>query len=189
MVTPNASLIEQLRERASDRERATDMQIDIARPPVSKAELDSAEASLGFRLPQLLRELYHLVGNGGFGPGYGLIELLGSATSKGESVVENYLRYRFHNLNLFHPTWPERLLPISEWGCAIGSCVDCSKPDAPVVRHDPHFEDDDEYGSECTSEYGTESLWVECSSLQAWLEAWLEGTELFSAGRKPTNEE
>jgi hypothetical protein len=41
-------------------------------PPVTLAVLYEAETRLGFSLPTLLRELYLLVGNGGFGPEYGL---------------------------------------------------------------------------------------------------------------------
>ena len=44
---------------------------DVA--PRATLELcDSAELQLGFSLPTFLRELYVKVGNGGFGPGYGL---------------------------------------------------------------------------------------------------------------------
>jgi hypothetical protein len=43
-------------------------------PPVSSAAIAEAEIRLGFNLPVLLRELYQCVGNGRFGPGYGLSE-------------------------------------------------------------------------------------------------------------------
>ena len=44
-------------------------------PPVSESDLVRAEALLGFGLPPLLRQLYLHVGNGGYGPGYGLYPL------------------------------------------------------------------------------------------------------------------
>ena len=58
---------------------------------VSDAEIAEAERRLGFQLPELLRELYTCVGDGGFGPGYGFLGLIkpvpiGDFT--GESVVE-----------------------------------------------------------------------------------------------------
>ena len=40
--------------------------------PTSLAVVEAAEQSLGFYLPHLLREIYTQVGNGGFGPGYGI---------------------------------------------------------------------------------------------------------------------
>ncbi len=47
-----------------------------AKPPVSLADLTDAETIIGFPLPTLLRRIYLEVGNGGFGPGYGLFPLL-----------------------------------------------------------------------------------------------------------------
>src|SRR5690242_10047052 len=41
-------------------------------PPATVAEVDAAEAALGLAIPPLLRRLYTEVGNGGFGPHYGL---------------------------------------------------------------------------------------------------------------------
>jgi len=43
--------------------------------PATPAALADAEAALGFRLPGLLRTLYVEVGNGGFGPVFGLLPL------------------------------------------------------------------------------------------------------------------
>ena len=48
--------------------------------PVSAADIDAVEKALGQRLPPLLTEIYRFVGNGGFGPGYGLTGLSGGAT-------------------------------------------------------------------------------------------------------------
>src|ERR1700722_8059994 len=45
------------------------------RPPVDASALARAEDRLGFRLPPLVYALYSQVGNGGYGPGYGFIEL------------------------------------------------------------------------------------------------------------------
>jgi len=40
--------------------------------PASPEAVDEAEEAFGFPLPGLLRRLYAEVGNGGFGPGYGI---------------------------------------------------------------------------------------------------------------------
>jgi hypothetical protein len=72
-------LIAQLRQRATDRRRATDQSKRFptsARSPIDEDSVRSAEASLGQALPALLSELYLRVGNGGFGPGYGVLPLL-----------------------------------------------------------------------------------------------------------------
>jgi hypothetical protein len=42
-------------------------------PCVSEDLVQAVERRLGFALPQLLRDVYTRVGNGGFGPAYGLI--------------------------------------------------------------------------------------------------------------------
>ncbi|MGW9454236.1 hypothetical protein [Streptomyces sp. NPDC055632] len=44
-------------------------------PPLTKAEVDLAERSLGYPLPGLLRRLYTEIGDGGFGPEGGLASL------------------------------------------------------------------------------------------------------------------
>lgn len=46
------------------------------RPPLSEAGITEAETSLGFQLPSLLREIYGIVADGGFGPPYGFLPLL-----------------------------------------------------------------------------------------------------------------
>ncbi len=80
-----------------------------ANPPVTATELAQAEALLGFPLPRLLKSIYLEVGNGGFGPGYGL--------------------FRLHK-------WPEKVVMICEWGCNIYSYLDCSTFGCPVLRLD-----------------------------------------------------
>ncbi len=205
-------LLEQLRERAFDPERATDMGCSffrdgagrsvqrIARLPVSEAEIADAEAALGFRLPDLLRTVYLHVGNGGFGPGYGLIGLGGGATSDGgQSAVEMYVSLRADVPAADGTGWPEGLLPICDWGCAIRSSIDCTHPDTPVVRHDPNMERDTSAEHSLRAEHNSRTeadaqqqiafvpryttvwggAWVECPTLQEWLEAWLAGTRLF----------
>src|SRR5687767_10801011 len=46
-----------------------------ALPPLTPAQVDAADRSLGLRLPPLLRAVYVQVGNGNFGPGFGLFPL------------------------------------------------------------------------------------------------------------------
>ena len=82
-------LIGKIREMANSAEQRTSMALLVrgrvrrgrpARPlpePVSREAVKVAEERLGFPLPPLLGALWVEVGNGGFGPGYGLFGLEG----------------------------------------------------------------------------------------------------------------
>lgn len=41
--------------------------------PISRKDLRSVEETIGFELPEFVRSLYLNVGNGGFGPEYGIV--------------------------------------------------------------------------------------------------------------------
>jgi hypothetical protein len=91
--------------------------------PVLEKVLREAEKELGFSMPTLLRACYLSIGNGGFGPGLGLIGLEGGYTSDHGTLVEAYL-----SLKSAMPNWKNGLLPFCEWGCNMYSCVDCTDP-------------------------------------------------------------
>ena len=57
-------------------------------PPVSEASLVEAERHFGFRLPDLLREIYGTVADGGFGPTCGLLPLLTPEEEAGLPYVD-----------------------------------------------------------------------------------------------------
>ena len=133
--------------------------------PASERILSSAEQRLGFPLPPLLRLLYSDVSNGGFGPGYGFLPLFPPAAQPSEdSVVVLYEVFRAHDPEEPDWSWPERLLCVCDWGCAIRSCVDCSRPELPMVRFDPNEE---------------EQFFPEAPNLDGWLEDWLSGNDLW----------
>jgi len=50
-------------------------------PPATADQLQATETQLGMPLPGVLRALYAMVGNGGFGPAYGLVGAAGGAPS------------------------------------------------------------------------------------------------------------
>jgi hypothetical protein len=101
-----SSIIERLRLRTQDPASTTSMSAFMpgrfaAYPPASGSVVEAAEASLGFRLPPLLNDLYTQVGNGGFGPGYGIFGLEGGYTDhdiindfQGGTLVEWYCAFR-----------------------------------------------------------------------------------------------
>lgn len=69
-----------------------------ARPPApvaTYASIAADEQTLCFRLPALLKRMYVEVGNGGWGPGYGLLGLTGGAKDDlGQTAVQCYGRVR-----------------------------------------------------------------------------------------------
>jgi hypothetical protein len=107
----------------------------IAARPEAVAE---AEAVVGFPLPKLLRRLFLEVGNGGFGPGYGVLGVRdGHRDDLGHTAIDLW--------RMAHDTpaggWAfigPNLLPICHWGCAIYSFVDCSADDGPMWGWDPN---------------------------------------------------
>jgi hypothetical protein len=147
--------------------------------PVTEEELMQAETQLGFVLPSLLRRIYLEVGNGGFGPGYGLLpldEIPPNAVYGMESLVAAYQGMRsfsqkdideyFAEEEEKPALWPEGVLILCDWGCNIYSCLDCSSSDLPIFRMD-------------SNENFMVEWAIEASSLQQWLEAWVDGKSLF----------
>jgi hypothetical protein len=131
---------------------------------VAAAEIAEAERRLGFPLPDLLRELYAFVGDGGFGPGYGLLGLTKPfpGDSQDETVVGLYEIFRGGDPENPSWSWRDRLLPIVDWGCAIRSCVDCSTTALQIFR-------DESYCS-CVPE---------SPSFEQWLNDWMAGRDLW----------
>ena len=195
------SLIDRLNERAHDPKRATDEGhgfrdekgrpiVFVAAPPATEQQIADAEQRLGFRLPPLLCQVYQEVGDGGFGPGYGLYGL--STEGGRESLVKHYGMLRQAQTS---PPWPMGLVPICDWGCGIASYLDCSLPEAPVVRLDPNMPKGDvaervpeemHYGRAAQVEG---ACWVERPSFEEWLMAWADGQPLFYAAYGEAGEE
>lgn len=167
------TLLQSIRQRASK----PSTQIDIGQfslpaiaPPLTAQGLSSAERQLGFAIPTLLAQIYTGVGNGGFGPGYGLLGLQGGALDDlGHDAITLYCLYRQTDPTDPDWAWPVGLLPICHWGCAIYSCVDCAQADSPVRVFDPNAHN---------------GAWTRCfiphkNSLESWLSAWVSGVSLW----------
>jgi hypothetical protein len=153
-------ILERLRVRRSNPEGRIDM--DTLAPPALYAPVDDAavaeaEAALGFAIPTFLSRIYREVGNGGFGPGAGLLGLSnGHVNADGLTLVETYQSFLAGD-------WPAGLLPLWDWGDAMWSCVDSRSREGTIVTHD-------ETGATRTA-----------FTLPSWLDAWLEGADLFSS--------
>ncbi|HEY1189433.1 MAG TPA: SMI1/KNR4 family protein [Gemmata sp.] len=136
--------------------------------PTTLAEVSAVEGQLGFRLPELLRRLYTEVGNGGFGPVFGLIPL--TLVSLGDDVpaeAEFELAGGYARLiRRFGEQWPRGLVPAFYCGCTVFEFVDCRSPDGSVVWFDE--------GSEALSELLARET---VPSLARRLEGWLAGEQ------------
>jgi hypothetical protein len=133
----------------------------------------SDEARLGFALPPLLKRIYQEIGNGGFGPGYGLIGLSGGVPDyDGSTAPALYELFRSSSTDEPGWNWPQGLLPICDWGCAIRSCVDCTEPDFKMRIFDPNVHDGDDWA---------DSLFEESPSFDTWIAEWASGASLWEA--------
>jgi hypothetical protein len=111
--------------------------------PVDEATVNRAETALGFGLPPLLAALYSRIGDGGFGPEYGLLPLLDNPPAGEPAAVTQYLAQRASGHKDTDWPWPEGVLPISHWGCAMYACVDCRTPQATVLLYEPNADEAD----------------------------------------------
>src|SRR5438132_11366139 len=60
-------------------------------PPATEEQLQATEEALGFALPPLLRACYLRVSNGGFGPGEGVMGVIGGFEDNRGNIVDAYL--------------------------------------------------------------------------------------------------
>src|SRR5262249_3052520 len=130
------------------------------RPPASPGEIEAAEKALGFSLPEPLGLIYTRVGNGGFGPGEGLLPIQGlGLPNLARNAVEVYLAARAHR-EAPSWEWPEQLLPFCFWGNGVFSCADCSQAGSPVLRWNPPVDWSWQTAVDCLSD--------EVPSLRLW---------------------
>lgn len=178
------TLFERIRQKCNEQGWRPDeayhrMEHEQYYPPATESQLLATEAVLGFPLPPALRTLYAQVANGGFGPGFGILGALGgfACSSIGGNIVEAYhaltdktplLDYTAYKrisgertlFELPGGVWSNRLLPLCDWGCLITSFLDIHT--GQVLRGSPVSR----------TAY---ILRPQASSLEEWLERWLQG--------------
>lgn len=122
----------------------------------SEQALGEAEAAIGRPLPDEVQQLF-AIGDGGFGPGEGLLPL-----------AEMVSRYREMTREPYGPLgqdWPKQLLPLFDEN-PILSCIDMDSGE--IVAWDPEEIEDEE-----SDEDWQRSFKVEHPSLAALLQDWL----------------
>jgi hypothetical protein len=145
-----------------------------ARPPVSMELVENVERTLGFRLPNLMRRLYTEVGNGHFGPMWGLLRLrqaegedlwqpwVSEMSVEGWFIVNRDVEEVHGPRPYYWPDFPERSLRIVDGDQFTSYWLDCSTESGRIF-----IDDADKYGDG----YTFETL---APSLEAWLNDWLE---------------
>lgn len=149
---------------------------------ISMKDLAAEESRLGFRLPPILRQLYTRVGNGGFGPGCGLLCL-----RQISPLVDQTVATLYHQLRTARDErgadWAAGVVPFAEWGCFIFSCVDLNNADASddpcVVRYEPNMPEQFTYAYLKGAPFRGEGLIPERERLSLWFEDWINGLEMF----------
>jgi SMI1 / KNR4 family (SUKH-1) len=135
--------------------------------PAPADAVEEAEDLLGCRLPPLFRRLYLEVGNGGFGPGYGMLGLRGGHRDDTRQAALGLYR-QAHGASSPHWSFlPAGLLPICYWGCGIYSFIDCSRPEGPMWGWDPN-----------PGPVDRQALFPQPLALAGWLDRWV-GCTLF----------
>ena len=127
--------------------------------PAEEQVIPQVERDLGFPLPELLRHCYLEIGNGGNGPGYGVIGVKGGYASDYGDLVETY-HVSKQDQELLDLEWPNTMLPFSECGCNIYSRVDCSSADQRVYT----FQDS--------------SLTAQAYSIAKFFDHWIHGISI-----------
>lgn len=149
---------------------------DRAMPVATKHQIKSSEDQLGFALDHELVELFTTIGNGGFGPHYGLLGVDGGYSDEYDgNAVKHYLDWKSNWEKVEGPEfWPEGLLPICSYGCAIYFCIDCvnSPGDIVLLREE----------NRGTNGPWTDAFLVVANSLDEWLLAELSGEDTLRIG-------
>jgi hypothetical protein len=166
--------IERLKIIAHDPERAVTAWTDpkatdangnkylpTANPPATLEEIREFESKSGLTLPEDIRRVYLEVGNGQFGPAYGLDKL--------DRMLEDFQRLINDNsyLESYGRPWMESVLPILEGGCDLLGVLDVRDGRIGTINY------------EILEGEPLESIieWV-APSLRVWLELWMDGTTL-----------
>ncbi len=173
-------LIELVRERSGNPRRATSAggwpgnhwHYAEVFPPAPHEVVQDALQRFGFPVPTMLVRIWAEVANGGIGPGYGIYGLEGGLTDEGLylPLPDLYLAYRDDSrwIELIGEASASRSFPICDWGCCIGSVLDCLTPEGNMILITDRQERIDQ-----------------SVSFARWIEDWLDGINVGSDNYRP----
>ena len=153
------------------RPRVRSLRSQRVAPVATPSQVERAESRIGFSFPALLRRVYTEIGNGGFGPGYGLFGIEdGNQRKTGLDVVDGYLAWRQKAPDDSAWDWPEYVVPLFDWGGFVVSCGDFSATGCPIVEFDPTIRAD--------GEPMAKGFRPQAASLHIFLERWILGEDV-----------
>jgi hypothetical protein len=123
-----------------------------------EADLAAAERALGFTLPPVIRHLYAAVGNGGFGPGDGLLSLT--------EMAEEYRDLTGAPAGPRGQLWPVQLLPVVRMEPSF-DCID--RQSGEIINWDV-----EELAEGSSNRHWEKSFRPVARNLEAYLREWLE---------------
>jgi hypothetical protein len=154
----NPSLVGSLMQTVFDAASANAPAPEPLKPvePMSEAAVAKVEKTLGFRLPDDLRQLYREIGDGNFGPFFGIRRL--------SNWAKDYLKLRADlEAERGHP-WPADLLPLVYLnGRRI--CYDRESGAVVLWARPP---------KRCSAKKWDASFIPQAASLTEWLERWVD---------------
>jgi cell wall assembly regulator SMI1 len=132
--------------------------------PLGEKAVAKVEHSLGFKLPTQLRQLYLEIGDGGFGPYWGVRRL--------SNWAKDYAKLRADMLKERGREWPEALLPIVYMnGKRI--CVDRDSGEVLLWTRPP---------KKASEKKWLASFIPQASSVEEWLERWVDTPTVLEDG-------
>jgi hypothetical protein len=135
----SSELLQAIRERAAVKRTKQELSKGLQLyPPATTETIELAESKLGFKLPTFLKAVYTEVGNGGFGPGYGVVGLPGGFLDDGRDITGLHELLSRPDESEPQWIWPAYLVPICNWGCAIYTCVDAFTDEGVTFTFDPN---------------------------------------------------
>jgi hypothetical protein len=151
-------LIRSVRARALNPSTCTDYTLapQTLPEPASEETIELVERSLMFPLHRIHRRMLVEIANGGFGPGAGLVGVMG-----GHHADESLCMLELREQLMGGFALPPGSIPLCEWGCGIWTLYDASRDDAPVLT---------------LNESGLAAMGM---GLRDWLRAWAEGRRLW----------
>lgn len=131
----------------------------------SEEAVEEVEGMLGCRLPEPLRRLYLEVGNGGFGPGYGILGVRGGHEDFDQRTASDLYRDARSGSLEGWESLPVGLLPVCYWGCSTYSFVDCSDSPGSMWAWDPNLVWDTD---------PSQALFRQSITFTEWLARWVD---------------